>query len=225
MKRARTKCPELEERIQVDEADKRRRGRRRSGRLRSSGRLSPMSAEAHGSCAIISTGCWSIPLARKSGGRRLRRTCRPAQNDFSTRIIFGLDKVKETYRRVPLRRTAARQQADRARFCVSWAPPGASARPPSARSIARATGREFVRMSLGRSVRGRSGDFAAIRRNLHRLDGPGQGYPVDAPKRQDVESASSCSTRSIRWAWISFAGIQSSGSARSARSRTELDVQ
>ena len=167
---------ELENRIKATKFTKEARDKALAElkKLRS---MSPMSAEA---TVVRNYLDWmlSIPWSRRS---KIKKDLPGAQalldNDH-----FGLEKVKERI----IEYLAVQQRANKLTgpiLCLVG-PPGVG-KTSLGKSIAKATGREFVRMSLGGGAR--RGGNPRPSAHLYRFDAR-QGHPVDA-QGQDVQPA------------------------------------
>ncbi len=131
---------ELEERIKNTKLSKEARDKARPS-SRSCGRCRRCRRKRR-SCAIISTGCCRCPWGKKS---KVKRDLELAQSVLDA-DHFGLEKVKERI----LEYLAVQSRANKLTgpiLCLVG-PPGVG-KTSLGKSIAKATGREFVRMSLG----------------------------------------------------------------------------
>jgi ATP-dependent Lon protease len=171
--------------------------------------MSPMSAEA---TVVRNYLDWllSIPWGKRSqdqeGHQEFARRCSNADH-------YGLEKVKERI----LEYLAVQQRSKKLKgpiLCLVG-PPGVG-KTSLGKSIAKATGRNFVRMSLG-GVR----DEAEIRGHRRTYIGSMPGKVIQSMKKAKKSTIrSSCSTKSTRWARTSAAIRLRRCSKCSIRSRT-----
>ncbi len=202
----RDELAELEDKIEKTKLTKEAR-EKATAELKKLRQMSPMSAEA---TVVRNYLDWmlGIPWGKRS---KIKKDLLGAQQLLDS-DHFGLDKVKDRI----VEYLAVQQRTNRLTgpiLCLVG-PPGVG-KTSLGKSIAKATGREFVRMSLG-GVR----DEAEIR-------GHRRTYIARCPARSSSRCArprprtrSSCSTRSTRWAWISAAIRPRRSSRCSTRSRT-----
>ena len=175
--------------------------------------MSPMSAEFDRRAQLSRTGCspflgTSRPKVKKDLGYAL---------DVLDADHFGLEEGQGAHRRIP-RRPDPAEEAEGARSSASSGLPGVG-KTSLGKSIAKATGREFIRMALG-GVR----DEAEIRgqpADLYRLDAR-QGHPVDE-EGQEVQPALPA-RRNRQEMGMDFRGDPVLGPAGSPGPRAELDV-
>ena len=184
---------ELEGRIKSTRLSKEAR-EKALGEVKKLRQMSPMSAEA---TVVRNYLDWllSIPWQKRS---KIKKDLPTAQTILDA-DHFGLDKVKERI----VEYLAVQQRANKLTgpiLCLVG-PPGVG-KTSLGKSIARATGREFVRMSLG-GVR----DEAEIRGHRRTYIGSMPGKVIQSMRKAKTSIRSSCSMRSIRWAWI-FAAIR-----------------
>ncbi|HHN68171.1 MAG TPA: endopeptidase La, partial [Thermopetrobacter sp.] len=163
---------ELEEKINKTKLSKEAREKARA-ELKKLRQMSPMSAEA---TVVRNYLDWllSIPWGRKS---RVRQDLEHAQEVLDA-DHYGLEKVKERI----IEYLAVQQRTDKMRgpiLCLVG-PPGVG-KTSLARSIARATGRKFVRMSLG-GVR----DESEIRGHRRTYIGSMPGKVIQSMKKAGV---------------------------------------
>jgi ATP-dependent Lon protease len=160
---------ELEERIRKTKLSKEAR-EKATGEVRKLRQMSPMSAEA---TVVRNYLDWmlSLPWGKKS---KIKKDIKLAE-DILNEDHFGLDKVKERI----LEYLAVQQRAGKMKgpiLCLVG-PPGVG-KTSLGKSIARATGREFVRMSLG-GVR----DEAEIRGHRRTYIGSMPGKVIQSMKK------------------------------------------
>ena len=160
---------ELEERVRKTKLSKEAR-EKAQGEIRKLRQMSPMSAEA---TVVRNYLDWllSLPWGKKS---KIKKDIKLAE-DILNEDHYGLDKVKERI----LEYLAVQQRAGKMKgpiLCLVG-PPGVG-KTSLGKSIARATGREFVRMSLG-GVR----DEAEIRGHRRTYIGSMPGKVVQSMKK------------------------------------------
>lgn len=131
---------ELREQVEATKLSKEAR-KKADSELKKLGQMSPMSAEANVSRNYLD---WllSVPWKKK---KRVRKDLKEAQEILDT-DHYGLDKVKE--RIIEHLAVQNRTQKIKGPILCLVGPPGVG-KTSLGRSIARATGREFVRVSLG----------------------------------------------------------------------------
>ena len=154
--------------------------------------ISPMSPEA---TVVRNYLDWllSIPWAKRS---KIKKDLKLAQEVLDN-DHFGLDKVKERI----VEYLAVQQRANKLTgpiLCLVG-PPGVG-KTSLGKSIARATGRDFVRVSLG-GVH----DEAEIRGHRRTYIGSMPGKIIQSMRKAKSSNPRSCSTRSTRWGTISAA--------------------
>jgi ATP-dependent Lon protease len=178
---------ELEEKIKPTKLMSKEARDKAEAELKKLRQMSPMSAE---STVVRNYLDWmvSLPWGKKKEDKRseVARTCSNADH-------YGLEKVKERI----LEYLAVQARANKLKgpiLCLVG-PPGVG-KTSLGKSIAKATGREFVRMSLG-GVR----DEAEIRGHRRTYIGSMPGKVIQSMKKAKKSATrSSCSTRSTRWA-------------------------
>jgi ATP-dependent Lon protease len=154
--------------------------------------MPPVSAEATVSRNYID---WIVSVPWTKASRELRDI------EKAEKILnedhYGLEKIKERI----LEFLAVRQLTKKVQSSIICfvGPPGVG-KSSLAKSIARATGREFVRLSLG-GVR----DEAEIRGHRRTYIGAFPGQIIQMMKKAGRSTRSSCSTRSTRCRWTSAA--------------------
>ncbi len=165
----RDEAAELEERINKTKLSKEAR-EKAQGKLKKLRSMSPMSAEA---TVVRNYLDWllSIPWGRKS---KIKQDLNFAEEVLDDEH-FGLDKVKE--RIVEYLAVQARSTKIKGPILCLVGPPGVG-KTSLARSIAKATGREYVRMSLG-GVR----DEAEIRGHRRTYIGSMPGKVIQSMKK------------------------------------------
>ena len=165
----RDEMAELEERISKTKLSKEAR-EKADAEMKKLRQMSPMSAEA---TVVRNYLDWllGIPWGKRS---RVKNDLSFAENVLEN-DHYGLEKVKE--RIVEYLAVQAAPRSSRARSCASSGLP-ASARPRSRKSIAKATGREYVRMALG-GVR----DEAEIRGHRRTYIGSMPGKVIQSMKK------------------------------------------
>ncbi len=200
---------ELEEKIEKTKFTKEARDKA-VAELKKLRQMSPMSAEA---TVVRNYLDWmlGIPWGKRS---KIKKDLLGAQVMLDE-DHFGLDKVKERI----VEYLAVQQRANKLTgpiLCLVG-PPGVG-KTSLGKSIAKATGREFVRMSLG-GVR----DEAEIRGHRRTYIGSMPARSSSRCARRRPRTRSSSSTRSTRWAWIS--GATPRRPAGGSRPRAERHVQ
>ena len=182
---------EIEDKIKKTKLSKEAR-EKATHELKKLRQMSPMSAEA---TVVRNYLDWllSIPWNKKS---KVKKDLALAQEILDA-DHFGLEKVKERI----VEYLAVQQRANKLTgpiLCLVG-PPGVG-KTSLGKSIARATGRDFVRVSLG-GVR----DEAEIRGHRRTYIGSMPGKVINRCARRSRRTRCSCSTRSTRWAPISAA--------------------
>ena len=204
---SRDELAELEDKIEKTKLSKEAR-EKALGELKKLRQMSPMSAEA---TVVRNYLDWmlGIPWGKRS---KIKKDLHGAQAVLDG-DHYGLEKVKERI----VEYLAVQQRANKLTgpiLCLVG-PPGVG-KTSLGKSIARATGREFVRMSLG-GVR----DEAEIRGHRRTYIGSMPGKIIQSMRKAKTSTTrSSCSTRSTRWAWISAAIRRRPCSRCSTPSRT-----
>ena len=199
---------EIEEKIKRTKLSKEAREKAQH-ELKKLRQMSPMSAEA---TVVRNYLDWllSIPWNKKS---KIKKDLLLAEKILDA-DHFGLDKVKERI----VEYLAVQQRANKLTgpiLCLVG-PPGVG-KTSLGKSIAKATGREFVRVSLGSDAR-RSRRDSRPSADLYRLHA-GQGHPVDA-QGENFESA--VPARRSRQDERRLQRRSVVGAARSARSRSKI---
>ncbi len=202
----RDELAELEEKIEKTKLSKEARDKA-TAELKKLRQMSPLSAEA---TVVRNYLDWmlGIPWGKRS---KIKKDLLGAQA-LLDEDHFGLDKVKERI----VEYLAVQQRANKLTgpiLCLVG-PPGVG-KTSLGKSIAKATGREFVRMSLG-GVR----DEAEIRGHRRTYIARCPARSCSRCARPRPRTRSSCSTRSTRWAWISAAIRRRRSSRCSTLSRT-----
>ena len=173
--RLRTMPAEYEEKIAETKLTKEAR-EKAEAELKKLRNMSPMSAEA---TVVRNYLDWmlSIPWGKRS---RIKKDLGNAQMRSSTRDHYRAGEGQGADRRIPCRAVSVRRSCA-GRSCALSAP-RASARPRLGKSVAKATNREFIRISLGGGARrGRDPGPPA---DLYRVDA-GQDHPVDEEGQDD----------------------------------------
>ena len=201
---------ELEERIKATKLTKEARDKA-LGEVKKLRQMSPMSAEA---TVVRNYLDWllSIPWQQRS---KIKKDL-PAAQAILDADHFGLDKVKERI----VEYLAVQQRANKLTgpiLCLVG-PPGVG-KTSLGKSIAKATGREFVRMSLG-GVR----DEAEIRGHRRTYIGSMPGKVIQSMRKAKIVQ-SAVPARRDRQDGHGFPRRPVVGAARGARSRAERDVQ
>ena len=197
---------ELEERIKKTKLTKEAR-EKAMAELKKLRTMSPMSAEA---TVVRNYLDWMLCIPWKKRSK--------ISNDVieAERVLdadhYGLDKVKE--RILEYLAVQSRSPKIKGPILCLVGPPGVG-KTCSAQSIAKATGRNFVRMSLG-GVR----DEAEIRGHRRTYIGSMPGKVVQGMKKAKTSTRCSCSTRSTSWARIGAATRPRRCSRCSTPSRT-----
>ena len=197
---------EIERRIAETKLSKEAR-ERAIGELKKLRNMSPMSAEA---TVVRNYLDWLLMIPWK------KRTRVKKDLALAQRVLdedhYGLERVKE--RIVEYLAVQVRTSKMRGPILCLVGPPGVG-KTSLGKSIARATGRNFVRISLG-GVR----DEAEIRGHRRTYIGSLPGKIVQGMKKGSRRTPCSCSTRSTRWAPTSAATRRRRCSKCSTRNRT-----
>ena len=205
----RDEAAEIEARIKKTKLSKEAR-EKAEAELKKLRTMSPMSAEA---TVVRNYLDWllSLPWGKNSKVKQ--------DLNFAQQVLdadhYGLDKVKD--RIVEYLAVQSRQKKLKGPILCLVGPPGVG-KTSLGKSIAKATGREFVRMALG-GVR----DEAEIRGHRRTYIGSMPGKVIQSMKKAK-KSNPLFLLDEIDKMGMDFRGDPSSALARSARSRAELDV-